>query len=232
MIDTILFDLDGTLLPMNQDDFMTAYFEEVAKKFVPQGYDKDELIQAIWSGTKSMIQNDGKKTNREVFWLEFGAIMGEEKLKDEKYFDEFYTKEFNNVKRKVKDDGISGILVKELKEKNYKLILATSPLFPLVAVETRLRWIGLEPEDFSYITSYENCRYCKPGADYYREIIKNTGITAENSIMVGNNVDEDMTAAETGMETFLVTSFIENKNDKDISAFKHGTLIDFREYIL
>ena len=35
MIKAILFDLDGTLLPMDQDTFIKAYFGLLAKKLAP-----------------------------------------------------------------------------------------------------------------------------------------------------------------------------------------------------
>ena len=39
MIKTVLFDLDGTLLPMDQDNFVKAYFKNLAIKLAPHGYD-------------------------------------------------------------------------------------------------------------------------------------------------------------------------------------------------
>ena len=60
-ITTVLFDLDGTLLPMNQDTFIKAYFGGLAKKMSPHGYEPEKLISAIWSGTKAMIKNTGEK---------------------------------------------------------------------------------------------------------------------------------------------------------------------------
>ena len=68
MLKAIFFDLDGTLLPLDEDEFIKAYFGLLCKKFVPLGYDKDELIAGIWQGTKLMMTNDGKKTNEQVFW--------------------------------------------------------------------------------------------------------------------------------------------------------------------
>ena len=41
---TILFDLDGTLLPMDQDEFVKAYFSKLAKKLAPLGYEPQKLI--------------------------------------------------------------------------------------------------------------------------------------------------------------------------------------------
>ena len=90
MIETVLFDLDGTLLPMDQDEFVNAYMELLAKKMAPQGYDPKHLIAAVWAGTKAMVENDGQKTNEEVFWEDFCHIFGPDARKDEPLFEEFY----------------------------------------------------------------------------------------------------------------------------------------------
>ncbi len=39
MLKTILFDLDGTLLPMDQDEFIRDYFQRLAQKVSPLGYE-------------------------------------------------------------------------------------------------------------------------------------------------------------------------------------------------
>ena len=41
---TVLFDLDGTLLPMDQDIFIKKYFGLLAQKLAPHGYDPEKLI--------------------------------------------------------------------------------------------------------------------------------------------------------------------------------------------
>lgn len=69
MIKVILFDLDGTLLPMDQEIFVKTYFGLIAQKLAPYGYQPKELIEAVWAGTKAMVKNDGRKTNEEVFWV-------------------------------------------------------------------------------------------------------------------------------------------------------------------
>ena len=67
-ITTVLFDLDGTLLPMDQDVFVKDYFSRIAAKVAPAGYDPKQLIDTIWRGTAAMVKNDGSKTNEEAFW--------------------------------------------------------------------------------------------------------------------------------------------------------------------
>jgi hypothetical protein len=48
---TILFDLDGTLLPMDNEAFTKGYFKLLAAKLAPHGYEPKQLVDAIWAGT-------------------------------------------------------------------------------------------------------------------------------------------------------------------------------------
>jgi len=47
MYNTILFDLDGTLAPFLQDEFVRAYFQLLLRRLVPMGWDGDSLIRAM-----------------------------------------------------------------------------------------------------------------------------------------------------------------------------------------
>lgn len=67
MLKAVLFDLDGTLIPMNEKQFTEYYFGLLLKRFVPLGYDKDDLVKTVWNGTGAMLKNDGKETNETVF---------------------------------------------------------------------------------------------------------------------------------------------------------------------
>ena len=86
-MNTILFDLDGTLLPMDEQEFTKGYFGLLCRRLAPLGYDKDLLIKTVWEGTKLMLKNDGSKTNEEVFWNHFASIYGKDKLKDKEEID-------------------------------------------------------------------------------------------------------------------------------------------------
>ena len=55
----ILFDLDGTLLPMDQTVFMKHYFRELAAVLVPLGIAPEAVAPTIWAGTKAMVKNNG-----------------------------------------------------------------------------------------------------------------------------------------------------------------------------
>ena len=94
---TILFDLDGTLLPMDQDEFVKAYFSYLAKKLAPLGYEPQKLIEAIWGGTGAMVKNNGGCLNEDAFWKFFTNIYGEKALQDKPVFEEFYRTEFQKA---------------------------------------------------------------------------------------------------------------------------------------
>jgi FMN phosphatase YigB (HAD superfamily) len=231
MVDTVLFDLDGTLLQLSQDDFIGVYFAELKKVFERLGMDADYSIKAVWAGTKAMILNDGAKSNAERFWETFANVMGlsGDRLKAiENACDSFYTKEFDAVKSVLKNKDLEQPrrLMDAVASKGYTAVLATNPLFPTCAVTTRLAWIGLKPEDFSLITNYSNSRYSKPSLGYYRDILAKTDKQPEQCLMIGNNVKEDMCAETLGMEVYLVTGHVINEGGEDISAFRHGSLDD------
>ncbi len=221
-IKAVLFDLDGTLLPMDQDVFVKAYFKGLSAKLAPLGYDPEQLIKVIWGGTNAMINNDGKKTNEEVFWDFFCKIYGEKARKDEPIFEQFYKNEFQKVQQVCGRDENSYKLVHKLKEKGIRVVLATNPIFPAIATESRIGWAGLEPQDFELYTTYENIGYSKPNPKYYAEVLNHLGLEPQECVMVGNDVGDDMVAKELGIKVFLLTDNLINKTETDISVFPNG----------
>lgn len=115
--------------------------------------------------------------------------------------------------------------------KAQRLALATNPVFPLLATETRMRWNGVSPESFCCITSYETSGACKPNPVYFHELLEKIGCRPQECLMVGNDVDEDMSAANLGMSVYLVTDCMINRNNKDISAYDHGTMEELVAYL-
>lgn len=225
-IKAVLFDLDGTLLPMDQDAFVQYYFGSLAKKLAPMGYDPEKLIGAIWAGTKAMIKNDGTVTNEEAFWQCFATIFGENARKDEPHFDAFYRNEFINAKAACGYNEKAALLVDAVKEKGLRAVLATNPIFPDVSTSRRIQWAGLDKNDFELYTTYENSRFCKPNPAYYQEILDQLGLKGEECVMIGNDAVEDVAAMQCGMQVFLITDCLLNKTNADISAIPQGTFDD------
>lgn len=230
-ITTVLFDLDGTLLPMVQNTFARAYVKGLTVAAEPAGYSPMILSTAIMSGTAAMVKNNGEKTNEEVFWDTLEKTYGESVRNDIHLFDEFYATDFQKIKDVCGFAPRAAELIQHIKEKGYRVVLATNPLFPKVATESRIRWAGLAPEDFELYTTYETSRYCKPNLNYYKDILKRLQVTPKECLMIGNDVSEDMIAEQLGMKVYLLTDCLINKQNIDISVYPNGDFNKLIKYI-
>ena len=230
-LQAVLFDLDGTLLPMDQDEFVKAYFGLLAQKLAPRGYEPKTLIDAIWTGTMAMIKNTGEVTNETVFWDAFAAQMGEQVRNDMPLFDEYYRTDFQNVRNVCGFDPQAAQAVETIKRMGLRVALATNPIFPAVATESRMRWAGLTPEHFELYTTYENINYCKPNPLYFFEVARRMGVPPEQCLMVGNDVGDDTPAAAVGMKVFVLTDHLINKQGIDISQYPHGGFSELLKYL-
>ena len=228
---TVLFDLDGTLLPMDMDEFLKLYFGLMVKKLMPHGYPREGLIKAIWTGTEAMVRNDGSKTNEQVFWESFTHNFGPEALKDMPLFEDYYRGEFQGTRAACGCTGMAKAVVDKCRALGLRVALATNPLFPAIATHSRIRWAGLEPEDFELVTTYENSSACKPGLLYYKEVMGKLGVVPEECLMVGNDVVEDMVARHLGLRVFLLTPCLLNKHNEDIGQFPHGGFPELLSYL-
>lgn len=234
MIKNVLFDLDGTLLPMDMDEFTNGYFKFLVKKAMSSSdrYSPDELIKTIWGGVKAMVMNKGEKCNEDAFWGYFASVYGEDALADRKIFDDFYANDFICAKDFTGYNAEAKQAVEEIKREGYKVVLATNPIFPETATRQRVEWTGMDVSDFEAFTTYENCRYCKPNPEYYTELLVSLDMKPEESLMVGNDVEEDMEAGlKAGMQVFLITDCMINKKNLDIDKYPHGTFKDLLSYL-
>ena len=230
-IKAVLFDLDGPLLPMDQERFTEIYFTNLAIKAAPLGYEPKSLVKHIWAGTAAMVKNDGSRINEQAFWDTFCGIYGPDAINHKPIFDEFYSNEFCKAKEACGFAPEADKVIKLLKAKGKGVVLATNPLFPSVATRNRASWAGLSISDFLLYTTYENSCYCKPNPKYYIEICEKLKLDPKECLMVGNDVTEDMVAETLGMKVFLLTDCIINKKNKDISAYPHGGFKELKQFI-
>lgn len=228
---TILFDLDGTLLPMDQEQFVHCYFGLLCRSMAPHGYKANQLVDAIWSSTAAMVVNDGSQTNEAVFWQTFAAQCGEQVLENKPLFDAFYQTEFQNARSSCGFTPHAAETLRRVKAMGLQAVLATNPIFPAAATESRVRWAGLQPEDFCWITTYECAGFCKPNPDYYREILTRLNLRPEECLMVGNDVTEDLVAETLGMRVFLLTDCLINKTQQDLSRYPQGSFLQLWAYL-
>lgn len=231
MIKTFFFDLDGTLLPMDQDLFVKGYFGMLAKKLAAYGHQPEALIKAVYAGVAAMVANDGSQTNEQVFWDTYAGIFGKDRLCDVTVFEDFYANDFGAAKACCGYDPAAAQTVAAVKALGCQTVLATNPIFPAVATKQRIQWAGLAEEDFLLCTTFENSRFSKPNPAYYQDLLDRLNLQPEECLMVGNDAKEDMAAAQVGMEVFLLTDCLINKQGIDITQYPQGGFEALLDYV-
>ena len=230
-ITTVLFDLDGTLLPMKLDQFLETYFALLAEKLTSHGYDSHKVMDGLWEGLMAMINNDGSCTNEKAFLDRFSQEVGRDARADMPLFQDFYNNEFHSAKAACGYDPKARETVAAVKARGLRVVLATNPMYPAIATENRMRWAGFEPEDFETYTTYEDFSHCKPNPAYFQDVLDRLGLKAEECLMVGNDALEDMAAEKIGMKVFLLPQYLVNRYNLDTASYPHGDFDDLLEYI-
>lgn len=205
----ILFDLDGTLLPLDEKLFVDIYFTELSKVFSEYNIESNKLVEAIWTATHEIIKNDGKRTNEEAFWEKFKSIINIDLSNVKEVLEKFYANEFfTKLKKCSAENNLAKVAVNLAKKNGRKVVLATNPVFPIDAL-VRLKWTGLDIDDFDYVTHYSNSSFSKPNPKYYLDLCKKLDVEPKECLMIGNDERQDIFAASSaGMNCYLVTDYL------------------------
>ncbi|WP_346353664.1 HAD family hydrolase [Azotosporobacter soli] len=216
MIKQVLFDLDGTLLPMNNEEFAKTYFHYLGSH-VKEVMEPKVVIEQLLTATTLMVKDkDSSLTNEEVFMKHFTAGLGAQADRVVARIMDFYENAFWQLRKVTRPAVAARQAVEIVLQRGGVAVIATNPIFPRLATQQRLVWAGLESYAFPLVTVYENSHFCKPNPDYYQEIIDRMGWRAEECLMVGNDVEEDLIAGCLGIKTCLVTDDL--INDKQLAV--------------
>lgn len=231
-ITTILFDLDGTLIGMDQDEFIRLYFETLLDKLGELGYDKRTMLDVLERCIFATKHNDGSCTNEVRFWQTFNELTGGPNEELSSALVGFYNNEFIKVlEGSCTPYPRANEVLDCARRKGLRIVLATNPLFPAVATYARIRLGGIEPSDFEYVTAYENSSYCKPNPDYFRELLSKLGLTPDECVMIGNDTRDDFAAHALGIPVFVNTDGLINRDNVDLSLHPHGGADELISYI-
>ncbi|SES36876.1 Phosphoglycolate phosphatase, HAD superfamily [Salisediminibacterium halotolerans] len=225
----ILFDLDGTLLPMDTEKFAETYVKSLAKSMATYIH-PDVFVKSLWAGTNAMIENKNpRKKNEDVFIDTFIPAAGVEKETVWPALNAYYEEEFPKLSYLTKPDRSARDLVLEAKNQGYKIAVATNPLFPKRAIEHRMAWAGIDDIPFDFITYYENSYFTKPHVEYYQDVSSSLNLAPVECIMAGNDAQEDLAASTAGMKTFFVTGHEIDRGEGGYYADDRGTLRELYE---
>lgn len=204
-IKAILFDLDGTLLDVDLDKFISQYLNLLAQS-VAHIIPPKKFISKILKASKAVEENNGRKTNEDVYADLFFPLEGHTKEDIKPFFDKFYEQDFSKLRQYTRRKPEAKAVVQQAFDKGYDVIIATTPLLPATAIEQRLEWAGVADFPYRLITTIENSHATKSLTHllYYDQILDKIGYPADACLMVGDE-DKDIIAGRCGMKTFLIT---------------------------
>jgi len=232
MYKAILFDLDGTLLHLDQNELLLAYFKLIITEMAKIGSDIDTLKKANKAGIHAMIDNNGKyPSNSLAYWNAFENTVELDPIPFKELTDKFYRGDYVKIKPLTRVNPNARRAVDAARQKAEKVVLATNPMFPRVAQLERLSWAGFSESDFDLITDYDSDRFCKPNVEYYLDICERIGVAPAECLMVVNYTREHTFCGKlAGLDTFLVTDCLIER-EGEVWDGKRGSFSELADFI-
>ena len=222
---TLLFDLDGTLVMLKRRGLELRFMLRAFRRFSP-AIRPWRVRRALWQAAEQLQVHESDKTNYQVFLETLGTHSRVDLPALDRIVRDFLVHDFPRLSdRFVPIPGARETL--ELARRlEYRVVLATNPVWPLAAVQARLRAGGLEDFTFDYISHSEVMTCCKPTARSDRQLLERLHARGEECLMIGNDPRKDLPAKEAGIRTFLVGT-----HPADPRMDECGTLADLRSRI-
>lgn len=231
MLKAVLFDLDGTLLHMEWEEFFRGYISRLSARLAPY-IEPQVFTKHLMDATEAMIRSqDPHTTNQEVFVREFFQRVKYKPSELMPVFEDFYDREYLELKSVTQPMPGAAEAVQAAVAANCDIVIATNPVFPHKALLHRLRWAGLGDLPIRLVTAYENMHFCKPSLQYYQEIVEYLGYSPRECMMVGNDVQEDLVAGRLGLKTYLATDCLIDRKNRAWSPDYQGPLADLPKVI-
>jgi HAD superfamily hydrolase (TIGR01549 family) len=230
LLNTILLDLDDTLLDSNTKQFATTYVKKLAQALA--GFASTETISSlILRATAIMRANqDPAITNLQAFKDAFFPHLSGSPAEIQVALDHFYQEIYPTLRNYVTPRPEARPLVDHLLATGHKVVIATNPLYPRTAIEQRLGWAGVSEFPYALVTNMENMHFCKPSPHYYQEILDIVGSTSTEALMVGDNPKNDIAPARAiGLQTWWITD--QASPDVEVISDYQGSLTEFYRWI-
>jgi len=206
---TLLFDLDNTLLDNEMDTFVPAYLKMLA--FHLRDYlNPSELAPVMLAATEEMFKNTQiDRTLKAAFDPHFYPALGLSETQIRPEIDRFYAEVYPALQDVTAPRPQVPALIAEIERRGWRVVIATNPLFPKIAIRHRLAWAGLpvEQHNFAIVPSYDRFHFAKPDSAFFAELLGQIGWPDGPILMVGNDPDHDIRgASQLGLATFWIAN--------------------------
>ncbi|HAQ08194.1 MAG TPA: pyrophosphatase PpaX [Bacillus bacterium] len=205
-IDTVLFDLDGTLIDTNE--LIISSFLHTMEEYFPGKYQREDVLPFLGP------------TLQESF----------EPLNPTGYEEMITTyRTFNLANHDLLVKGFEGVYetVKTLKENNFHLAIVTTKR--LDVVQMGLKLTGLD-EFFDVVVALDHVEKTKPDPEPLLKALELLNSTPERAMMVGDNYHDILGGKNAGTKTVGVAWSIKGK--AHLEEFKPDYILDTMPDIL
>lgn len=207
-IRALFFDLDGTLLQVEMNQFIPTYLNGLARHLEPQvdpvsfrSLSRKAIIQLLESRERC-------ENNRSRFLRQLQIHAGIQPPQFEQALQAFCSNGLEDMRPLVKPLAEINLLLDTAFSSGCQVVIATNPVFPREIIDARLRWGGMENYPFALVTDWENSRLCKPAPGYFEDLLEHFGLQPDEVLMVGNDTAHDLAAEEVGIKTLLVDTWL------------------------
>ena len=204
----VIFDMDGVIFDTEKVylDIWTEVFEKYGYKMTKELY-----VTVMGTGRKNVIK---------TFLENFGDDLPIEKMYEEKDNQLFYIIENQGIPLK---EGVKE-LFSMLKEKNYKIALATSAKRERVEKQIKDKWLK---ESFDAIVCGDDVEKGKPSPDIFLKAAKKIDVEPENCFVVEDSPAGIKAAFSGGMKGIHVEDL--KVADEDILKYCQKSFKDLQE---
>lgn len=208
-MNTLLLDLDNTLLKIPMTRFLQAYMPLLGEHLAEIApLEPAKIVSAVFMATREMMHNtDPAITNADFFWQKMEEITAVDWLAIDgpAHTDVFYRGEYHQLQPLSAPKPGARQLIDWALGKGLVVVIATNPLYPWSAIEGRLRWAGVSEFPFTLVTHSENMHATKPREAYYEEILERVGAAPAGAVMVGDDWRSDIEpTAALGLRNFWI----------------------------
>jgi FMN phosphatase YigB (HAD superfamily) len=218
----IFFDLDGTLLQVDMERFIPAYIDGLAgvcADLAERRRFSEVLLKATWA----LLHSDrGECSNQQLFNTAIERHLTIAPGLFAQRLERYCAEQLPALETLITPHPLVPRILQGCFERGLKVVVATNPVFPRPLVEARLGWGAMGAFPFDLVTSYENCRYCKPHPGFFEDILQTLELAPQHCLMVGNDTVHDLSARQAGIATFLLDTWLVDRGGGFRPDFRGG----------
>ena len=218
-IDTLLFDLDGTLVDQFQPGSSFEFTALVLRRFA--GFlDPVTTFKAGRAAVHALQHHQSRQTNFDAMIAEFCRHAPVREAEVAKKALEFCELDFPTMRWRfhpIEGARETLLLAHQL---GFRLVLATNPTVPLPMTHQRLEWARLSDIEWAFVTHPQIMTRTKPDVGYYHELLGKLGCGPDRCLMVGNDFRKDLPAMDAGIRTFLLDRPMSRKARRERARYR------------